>query len=206
MTAFGVSWLVTCLAGAATLGFVEAARIVSQPVSVLQVGLGSVLGPRVTRASGARDQVAVARLKRQFERLILAAGIGWAIAVAAAAPWNPLPVFLPTAYEVPGLVIASIAAFTIMSLPQSRRYELFGAGRERLVARAELEGNVLRVAIAVTVGVIGAFAVPLGLAALGVVRWVRASRWIAAYYAEPGAAPGEPPDPGVIASVGGEVE
>lgn len=183
-TAFGVSWLVSVLAGAATLGYVEAARIVSQPVSVLQVGLGSVLGPRVTRAASARDPATAAGVKHQFERLILIAGIGWAIAVAAPAPWNLLTRFLPTAYVVPGLVAASIAAFTIMSFPQGRRYELFGAGRERLVARAELEGNILRIAIAATVGVIGAFAVPLGIAALGCVRWIRPTRWLAEYYAE----------------------
>jgi O-antigen/teichoic acid export membrane protein len=188
-TAFGVSWLVSALAGAATLGYVEAARIVSQPVSVLQVGLGSVLGPRVTRAASSRDRATANRVKRQFERLILIAGLGWAVVVAAPAPWNLLTRFLPTAYVVPGLVAASIAAFTIMSLPQGRRYELFGAARERLVARAELEGNVVRIAIAAFVGVIGAFAVPLGIAALGVVRWIRPTRWLAAYYAEGPAAP-----------------
>jgi O-antigen/teichoic acid export membrane protein len=187
-TAFAVSWLVSALAGAATLGYVEAARIVSQPVSVLQVGLGSVLGPRVTRAASSRDEATATRVKRQFERLILIAGVGWALAVAAPAPWNLLTRFLPTAYVVPGLVAASIAAFTIMSLSQGRRYELFGAARERLVARAELEGNVVRIVVALFVGVIGAFAVPLGIAALGVVRWVRPTRWLAAYYAEPPAA------------------
>ncbi len=182
IAAFAVSWLVSSLAGAATLGFVEAARIVSQPVAVLQVGLGSVLGPRVTRAATAHDRETSNRVKRQFERLILAAGAGWLLFVAAPLPWNPLPHLLSTAYAVPGLVAVSVIAFTIMSLPQGQRYELFGAGRERLVARAEIEGNVIRMAIAAGVGLLGAFAVPLGLAALGGVRWIRSARWIAAYH------------------------
>ncbi len=181
-TAFVVSWLVTALVGPATLGYVEAARIVSQPVAVLQTGLGAVLGPRVTRAASVRDRIRATGVKRQFERMILLAGVAWAILVAAPAPWNPLPRFLPTAYVVGGLVFASIAAFTIMSLPQGRRYELYGAGRERLVARAEIEGNVLRLAAVPLVLLVGTFAVPIGLALLGIVRWVRPTRWIADYY------------------------
>jgi O-antigen/teichoic acid export membrane protein len=182
ITAFAVSWLVSSLAGAATLGFVEAARIVSQPVSVLQTGLASVLGPRVTRAARAGDPAAARRIKRQFERLILLAGVGWLLAVGLPAPWNPLPTILATAYAVPGLVAVSIVAFTIMSLPQSHRFELFGIGEERLVARAEVEGNAIRLAIAAGVGVLGAFAAPLGVAALGLTRWVRSARWLAEHW------------------------
>ena len=98
------------------------------------------------------------------------------------APWNPLPTILATAYAVPGLVAVSIVAFTIMSLPQSHRFELFGLGKERLVARAEVEGNGIRLAIAAAVGVFGAFAAPLGIAALGLTRWVRSSRWLAEHW------------------------
>lgn len=191
-TTFVVAWLVSALAGAAILGYVEAARIVSQPVAVLQVGLGSVLGPRVTRASVARDRVGADRTKRQFRRLIVLAGIGWLAAVGLPAPWNPLPRILATAYVVPGLVAVSIAAFTILSLSWLHRYELFGAGRERLVARAELEGNVVRLVVALAVGAIGAFVVPLGLVVLGAVRWFRSGRWLADYYGERPTEPGAP--------------
>ena len=180
---FVVAWLVTAIAGAATLGYVEAARVVSQPVAVLQTGLGAVLGPRVTRAASVRDRALSAATKRQFERMILLAGVAWALLVAAPAPWNPLPRFLETAYVVTGLVAASIAAFTVMSLPFGRRFELYGARLEKLAARAEVEGNLLRLATVPLVAVIGAFAVPLGLAILGVVRWVRPARWISDYYA-----------------------
>jgi hypothetical protein len=193
-TAFIVSWLVTDLAGAETLGHVEGARIVGQPVTVLMVGLGAVLGPRITRAAGARDQATAERVGRQFERMILASGVLWALVVAAPAPINPLTAFVPVAYAVPGLVVGSIAAYTIMSLAQGRRYAMFGGGLERLVARSELEGNVARMLVALTVGAIGAWAVPIGIACLGVVRWVRATRWLVDYYAGRLVAPGRPTD------------
>jgi O-antigen/teichoic acid export membrane protein len=177
-----VSWQISAIAGAATLGFVEAARIVSQPVAVLQLGLLNVLGPRATRAASRRDPEASRLVNRLFRRLILLAGGGWLVAVAVPGPWNPLPGFLPTAYVIPGLVAASIAAFTILSLSQSLRFELYGARRERLVAQAEVEGNVTRTVIALGAGLIGSFVAPLGVAALGAIRLARSVRWLAEYY------------------------
>lgn len=177
-----VSWQISAIAGAATLGFVEAARIVSQPVAVLQLGLLNVLGPRATRAASRRDPEASRLVNRLFRSLILLAGGGWLVAVAVPGPWNPLPAFLPTAYVIPGLVAASIAAFTILSLSQSLRYELYGARRERLVAQAEVEGNVARTVIALGAGLIGSFVAPLGVAALGAIRLARSVRWLAEYY------------------------
>lgn len=119
----------------------------------------------------------------------------WALVVAAPAPINPLTSFLPVAYAVPGLVVGSIAAYTIMSLAQGRRYAMFGGGLERFVARSELEGNVARMLVALTVGAIGPWAVPIGIACLGVIRWVRATRWLVDYYAGRLVAPGRAPDP-----------
>jgi O-antigen/teichoic acid export membrane protein len=182
LSTFLVSWQVSTIAGAATLGFVEAARIVSQPVAVLQIGLGNVLGPRATRSARRRDRAGSRTVNRLFRRLILLAGGCWLVAVAAPMPWNPLPGLLPTAYAVPGLVAASIAAFTILSLSQGPRFELYGAGRERSAAQAEVEGNVVRIGVAFGAGLVGAFVVPLGLAALGIIRLVRSVRWLGEYY------------------------
>src|SRR5262249_12291878 len=142
------SWLVTYLAGAETLGYVEGARIVGQPVTVLMVGLGAVLGPRITRAARAKDRETAGRVSHQFEQMIFASGVLGALIVAAPAPINPLTSFLPVAYAVPGLVVGSIAAYTVMNAAQARRYALFGGGLERLVARSEIEGNVVRMLVA----------------------------------------------------------
>jgi len=188
ITTFIVSWLISAIAGAATLGFVEAARVVGQPVAVLQGGLLSVLGPRATRAGSTRDLAASRNVNRLFRRLILVAGAGWLLAVGVPAPWNVLPAFLPTAYAVPGLVAASIAAFTILSLSQGYRYELYGARRERQVAQAEIEGNAIRIVIASAAGIIGPFVSPLGVAALGVVAFIRSARWLADHHGSGGAA------------------
>lgn len=189
---FAVSWLVAALAGAATLGLVEAGRIVSQPVQVLQVGLGGVLGPRATRASSQRDERTARRVVRQFRTLILAAGFAWLVVVGLPGPWNPLPALLPNAYVLPGIVAAWILGLTLMNLSEGLRLVLFGARRERQVVRAELEGNAARLAVAGGVPLLGGYAVPLGLAVLGLVRAVRAERWVAEYFAEEGRAPSTP--------------
>lgn len=183
-TTFVVSWLVSTLAGPAVLGYVEASRIVSQPVAVLQNGLGIVLGPRATRAASQRDTAAARSVNRLFQGLIVGAGVAWLVAVAVPAPWNLLTDIVPTAYAVTGLVAASVSSFTVLSLSLIRRYELYGAGREREAARAELEGNTVRTALALAVGPLGAFAVPVGQVALGILRFVRYRGWLDAYYRE----------------------
>jgi O-antigen/teichoic acid export membrane protein len=191
---FVVSWQISVLAGAATLGFVEAARIVGQPVAVLQLGLLNVLGPRATRAASSRDRTASRRVNRLFRRLILLAGGGWLLAVGVPFAWNPMATLLPTAYVVPWLVAASIAAFTVLSLSQGYRFELYGARRERQVAQAEIEGNAGRIAIAFAAGALGPFVAPLGIAALGVVRQVRSVRGLREHYGPTDAAGRGGPD------------
>jgi O-antigen/teichoic acid export membrane protein len=179
---FVVAWQISTIAGAATLGFVEAARIVGQPVAVLQLGLLNVLGPRATRAASTRDLTASRRVGRLFRRLILVAGGAWLLAVGIPVEWNPMAMLLPTAYVVPWLVAASIAAFTILSLSQGYRFELYGARREAQVAQAEMEGNAARIAIAFAAGPLGPFVAPIGIAALGAIRQVRSVRWLREHY------------------------
>ncbi|MEX1295847.1 MAG: hypothetical protein AB1Z67_06730 [Candidatus Limnocylindrales bacterium] len=185
VTTFVVSWLVTTIAGSATLGYVHAARIVSQPVAVLQKGLGSVLGPRATRAASQRDQAALSRVTRLFGGLIIVAGAFWMAAVAIPAPWNVLPEVLPLAYVVPGLVAAAIIAFTIQSLSAARRFEMYGAAKEKSAVKTEVQGNVVRLCLALFAGVIGPFVVPIGLATLGVIRLIRYGRTLREYYGTP---------------------
>lgn len=188
VSTFVVSWLVTSIAGSATLGYVHAARIVGQPVAVIQKGLGSVLGPRATRAASQRDLAALSRISRLFGGLIIIAGAFWMAAVAIPAPWNVLPEVLPLAYVVPGLVAAAIIAYTIQSLSVARRYEVYGAAKEKSAAKTELQGNVVRVGVALFAGLIGPFAVPIGLASLGVIRLIGYGRTLREYYGTPASA------------------
>jgi O-antigen/teichoic acid export membrane protein len=173
LSTFVVAWLVGTIAGSPTLGYIEAARIASQPVAVLQTGLGSVLGPRATRASSRRDPAARRQVSRIFAGCVVAAGLGWVLAVGIPAPWNLLPGVIPAAYVVSGLVAASIISFTIQSLALGRRFEVYGAGGERLAARVELEGNAGRITVALGAGLMGAFVAPVGNALLGLWRLIR---------------------------------
>jgi O-antigen/teichoic acid export membrane protein len=52
--AFVAAVLVTHLASATTLGYVQAVQVLSQPVNVLMVGLSAVLGPRLMQAGAER--------------------------------------------------------------------------------------------------------------------------------------------------------
>ena len=195
---FVISFIVTRLVGAATLGYVEAARVLTQPVTVVGVGLAAVLGPRITQAAAARDRVEAGRLLRRSYGLLLAVGAAYLAGGGVPLPFNPLVALVPTAYVVPGLLAVSIVAYSISNLTQPARAEQLGAHRERFAARVEVEGNAGAGGGRLDHAVAGAFAVPLGQAALAVVRQTRYRAGLAAWYGTPDghARPAEGPPPG----------
>jgi O-antigen/teichoic acid export membrane protein len=170
--------LVARLAGAATLGYVEVARVAAQPVIVLATGLSGVLGPRLMESGAARRPDRARPVSRMFQLLVLACGVlylGW---IAAPWPLNPIPRVLPNAYAVVGLLPLMLVAQTVDGLLPAYRAQLMGAGRGRMLVGLEGPACALQCLIAGTAGVTGAFAKPLGLLAqglvgLGLLRWAR---------------------------------
>jgi hypothetical protein len=96
--------------------------------------------------------------------------------------WNPLALVLPTAYAVPGLVFATVLANLSHGVSFPIRSQVYGAGKEFTLMKIELVGSSLRVLIAGAAGVLGAFAVPWGLLAIGVVRLLGCRMALRSYY------------------------
>jgi O-antigen/teichoic acid export membrane protein len=190
-TTFLVANLVSLFAGAAALGHVEAARILSQPVAVLGTGLNAVLGPRVTRAAHRRDRGVASHLLRRYHGLLIAAGAVYLLGVSVPREVNVLASFVPTAYAVPGLLAVSIVAYTAAGLALASRSEQLGAAREWFVARVEVEGNAARLLVGATAAWIGPFAAPAGLIVLALIRLVRYGTGIADHYLSEERAPSD---------------
>jgi O-antigen/teichoic acid export membrane protein len=164
--------LITQLAGSAAVGYAEAARIASQPIFVLTVGLSAVLGPRSAEAAVARDHDRAKRIARSFGAILVVLSLAYGAVTAV--PWtaNPLGVVIPKAYVVPGLVAASVLAYLIGGLVFPYRAELVGSGRlAPLPPVALLAGGLQCVATLAALWISG-FARPLGSAIAGLVLMV----------------------------------
>jgi O-antigen/teichoic acid export membrane protein len=161
--------LVTRLAGAATLGHVEAARVVSMPVFVLTMGLSAVLVPRLMEAAAERrsDRARLASLP--FRVIIVISGVLYLLAVGFRWRLNPVLPLLPGAYAVPGVVSLMIVGQLLQGVLQPPRAELMGAGWVGLLFRLSVAASLPLCLIAATANVTGAFAAPLGLVAQGMV-------------------------------------
>jgi O-antigen/teichoic acid export membrane protein len=183
---FVVAALVLRLASAEALGYAEGARVVSQPVWVLAVGLSSVLGPRSMAAARERRLDTARAISRRFVALILLAGAGSVAAVGGAWPWNPLRWLLPNAYTVPGLTLLMLASQTALAVLFPYRSELLGAQREAALTKVELGATGARVAVALTAGATGTYAIPLGFLAQGGIRAAAYQTLLRRVYATPG--------------------
>lgn len=181
---FVISGLVTSLAGAAFLGYAEAARVVAQPVFVIGVGLLRVLGPRSMEAGQGRLPEMGRRVRRTF-LLLLCVG---AAAYAALAGWdwslNPFAHLVPKAYEIPWLVLIVIVANTIIGTGFPDRSELLGGGRERKVAMTEFGATTIALLVAATAAYTKAFARPLARLLSASFRASAFRRQIGRFYSE----------------------
>jgi O-antigen/teichoic acid export membrane protein len=183
---FVVAALVVALADAAALGYAEGARVVAQPVWVLAVGLESVLGPRLMAAARERRPASARAISHQFVALAVLAGAICVTAVGGPWPWNPMRWLLPTAYTVAGLTLAMLTAQTALAVLFPYRSELLGAGREAALTKVEAGASGARVAIALTAGLTGAYAIPLGLLAQAGIRGTAFYALRRRLYATPG--------------------
>jgi O-antigen/teichoic acid export membrane protein len=161
--------LVTHLAGAATLGYVEAARVVSMPIFVLMMGLSAVLVPRLMEAAAERrpDRARLASLP--FRIIIVISGVLYLLTVGFRWRLNPLSSMLPSAYAVQGIVSLMIVGQVLQGVLQPPRAELTGVGWGGLLFRLSVAASLPLCLVAATAGVTGVFAAPLGLIAQGLV-------------------------------------
>jgi O-antigen/teichoic acid export membrane protein len=162
--------LVSHLAGAATLGYAEGARILGQPPFVASMGLAAVLGPRSLRATQMRRLDTARRISRLHVSLMWITGLPYLACVGFGWDWNPFYRLLPNAYHIPGLVAATVLGNILMGMDWPSRSELVGGGKVAALARLEGLANAARVAMTATARVTGAFALPASLIVLAAVR------------------------------------
>lgn len=163
--------IITTLAGAAAMGYAEAARIVAQPVLVMATGLTAVLGPRVMASGVHRDNEGGSLILKKFAILTVIPGLAYLAIAGWDVPWNPMAFVVPSAYTVVGLVAVAIIANIASGLVFLRVEELMGARREVDLVKVSLIASVFMVLVALTAGVTQSFALPLGVLFLSIVRF-----------------------------------
>jgi hypothetical protein len=182
--AFIVAAIAAHLAGAAILGYAEVARLSGQPLLVLSTGLSATLGPGLVAAAQQRKPDEARRIGRLCVMLTLSAGAAYLALVGVDWRGNPLGSLLPKAYVVPGLVAATILANATHGISFPLRSEILGAGKEVALTKIEVVGNTVRLLITGATGVLGAFIIPCGVLAVGLVRWLGCHMVLRSYYAK----------------------
>jgi hypothetical protein len=167
---YAASSLAGLLAGAASLGYVEAARIVARPADVIATGLLAVLGPRIMVASAGGNMAVVARWRRTFYVTFLTVTTIYGLWVVL--PWalNPFSRVFPSAFTITGLVAFSFAAQVMGNLMAPYVSELLGTRKEANLAKIEVLAQGLNVAVAGSAVAIGPFALPVGQTAAGAIK------------------------------------
>jgi len=159
--AFITANIITYLAGPTAMGYAEAARIVAQPIVVLAAGLIYPLRPRAMEAALNLDLLSSIRVERLYVSMVIVGGLMYIPLAGAAWPWNPMQYLVPLAYEVRGLVTVTILANIVVASIFLLVNEMMAANRARSLAFLNLVAAGVRVVIATSAGLIGAFARPV---------------------------------------------
>lgn len=190
---FVAAVLVTHLAGAAVLGYAEAARVLARPLPVLALGLSAVFRPRSIEAAQQRKLAKARRASSMYLKLFGGIGVLYLVLAGGDVPWNPFTVLLPTAYVITGLAAATILGEMVAVMQLPYRYEMLGGGRVRSLTWVEGVGAVLRCVTAANAGVTQAFTITLGHVAVAAARGVGFRTILRQVYRE--AAPASPSEP-----------
>jgi O-antigen/teichoic acid export membrane protein len=164
------AWMITVLATPEALGYADAARIAAQPILVLGMGLSAVLSPRAMEAAIARGKALANRTVAIHLGMVSLGGLAYLMIAGAPFPWNPMRILVPKAYEVSGLVAATILVNIVIAFLFIVTSELAAARRERLLALVSGLGGIAQIVTTLTAGVTESFARPLGLGASNAVR------------------------------------
>lgn len=181
---FVAAAVVARVAGAAMLGYAEAARVVAQPIWVLATGLAAVMVPQSMAAAHERRMLDARRLARRHASLIASFALLYILVAGYAWPWNPLRILLPKAYVLTGMVSLMIVANCFLAFSALGHAELLGGRRQATRLRIETVSNVVRLGMIAGTKWLGAFAIPVGMIALGIVRRVAIDRSLRVYYEE----------------------
>lgn len=160
------------LAGPEAMGFAESARVAAQPIIVVGMGLGAVLGPRGMEAAISRNARSARRHHLGFVGLVAIIGLVYLAIAGISWPLNVMEALVPSAFEIQGLVAATIAANIITAATFQGRNELMGGRKEVQLTWIALVAGPLILATSATAGVTGAFARPISVGADAAMRYV----------------------------------
>jgi O-antigen/teichoic acid export membrane protein len=196
-TGFAVAAIIAALASPEALGYAESARVVAQPILVLAAGLTAVLAPRSMRAGMDLDLVTARRTSNRYLALMGLAGVGYLIVAGWDWALNPMALLVPSAYVLSGLVAVTIIGNIATSAVFLQINELLGSGDERRLAFIAWLESPVSILGALTAGVTGAFARPIGIIASSMFRFVVQERTLTRVYGRTPEAPatGSAPDP-----------
>lgn len=157
--------LVAVLSGSAAVGEFEATRIVAQPVTVLAIGLGTAVRPKLMRAARRGDQAGAQRHRRRIVLLVGAVFVAYGAVVLLPDPVNPMARLFPLAFESNGLVELMLFGTFLMNVARLIGEQMTGANQVRELTPIGIAATALSLAVVVGLApVIGAYAIPIGLA------------------------------------------
>jgi hypothetical protein len=127
----------------------------------------------------ARDRAGAVRISNLFMLVLWPLTLLYICLFGFAWSLNPFAALAPAAYVVGGLVAVSVVANGLNGAAFPLRLELVGADRERALFSTDTLANVLMLGASTLMAVIGAdvlmvaaMARPVGMAVLGLSRWV----------------------------------
>jgi O-antigen/teichoic acid export membrane protein len=182
--------------GAAAAGQTEAARVLSQPVTVVAVGILAVFGPEMMSAGQRGQSKRVNKMMAGFFGVVVVATLLWLVAVGNPWSWSPITRIFSTAYEIGGLMALTVVqqALAYGSLPY--RAVIIASGGSRKVGKLDvLTYTAVILGVYVMAPYLGAFSIVWAFLGsdLLLVGWrarmasqaVRAARSRSLAYAEP---------------------
>jgi O-antigen/teichoic acid export membrane protein len=137
--------ILTDRTGAVAAGRAEAARVLSQPVTVIAIGVLAVFGPEMMSAAQRGLGARVNKMVFGFLAVVAAATVVWLVAVGIPWPWSPIRHTFSTAYVLRGLVAWTIVQQSLAYASLGYRAILIGNGRGNYVGKLDIFANVLAV-------------------------------------------------------------
>jgi O-antigen/teichoic acid export membrane protein len=124
--------------GAAAAGQTEAARVLSQPVTVIAVGILAVFGPEMMSAAQRGQSKTVNRMMAGFLGVVVVATLLWLAAVGTPRPWSPITRIFSTAYEVSGLMALTVVQQALAYGSLAYRSVIIATGDGRKVGKLDM--------------------------------------------------------------------
>jgi O-antigen/teichoic acid export membrane protein len=150
--------ILTDRSSAVATGEAEAARILSQPVTVIAVGILAVFGPEMMSAAQRGLTRRVGKMMIGFLGVIVLTTLFWLLAVGVPWPWSPITRAFSTAYAVKGLTPWMIVQQSVGYASLAYRSVLIGNGLGRRVGMLDVgTGVVVVIGVYITAPYIGAF-------------------------------------------------